>query len=108
MTDAPLAAAVVPNTEERNDKKSSEKLSGAGNGVGEKDSKASLNPFDDDDDDDTKNPFNESDNGKEPHPEPRSPQKGDSRQEASGDRKVFFFFKMMYLTRSSISCVENF
>uniref|UniRef100_A0A1I7VAX7 Variant SH3 domain-containing protein n=1 Tax=Loa loa TaxID=7209 RepID=A0A1I7VAX7_LOALO len=89
LTDAPPAAAVIPATEERNDKKLSEKSSAVGDGVGEKDSKASLNPFDDDDDD-AKNPFSESDNGKQPHPEPRSPQKGESRQEASGDRKILY------------------
>uniref|UniRef100_A0A0R3S6D4 SH3 domain-containing protein n=1 Tax=Elaeophora elaphi TaxID=1147741 RepID=A0A0R3S6D4_9BILA len=90
LTDAPPAAAVLPDTEEHNSKKSSEKSSAGGDGVGEKDSKASLNPFDDDDDDDTKNPFNENNNGKEPHPEPRSPQKGDNRQEANADRKILY------------------
>lgn len=75
--------------------------SAAGDGVGEKGSKSSLNPFDDDDDDDTKNPFDESDDGKKPHPEPRSPQKGDARHEASADRKVSF--AMMYATKPLLS-----
>ncbi|VBB31833.1 unnamed protein product, partial [Acanthocheilonema viteae] len=88
LTDAPLVAPVVPDTEERNDKKL-EKSSTAGDGVGEKDSKASLNPFDDDNDD-TKNPFNETDSGKKPHPEPRSPQKGETRQDANVDRKILY------------------
>ncbi|KAK6100694.1 BAR domain family protein [Brugia pahangi] len=91
LTDEPPAAVVGNggNSEERNNKKSSEK-STVGNGTGEKGSKASLNPFDDDDDDDTKNPFNENNHGNEPHPEPRSPQKGDTRQEVNADRKILY------------------
>ncbi|KAM3724592.1 Bridging integrator [Dirofilaria immitis] len=86
LTNVPAAAVVV---EERNDRKSSDKLSAVGGDNGGKGSKASINPFDDDDDD-TKNPFSENDNGKEPHPEPRSPQKGDNRQETNGDRKILY------------------
>ncbi|VDP19372.1 unnamed protein product [Onchocerca flexuosa] len=88
LTDVPLAAIVL-DTEKRNDKKSPEKSSSTGN-TGEKGSKASLNPFDDDDDDHTKNPFSENGKEKEPHPEPRSPQKGDNRQETNGDRKILY------------------
>uniref|UniRef100_A0A1I8F0U7 SH3 domain-containing protein n=1 Tax=Wuchereria bancrofti TaxID=6293 RepID=A0A1I8F0U7_WUCBA len=89
LTDEPPAAVVDDgsNSEERNDKKSLEK-SAVGNGAGKKGSKASLNPFDDDDD--TKNPFTENNHGNEPHPEPRSPQKGDIRQEVNADRKVLY------------------
>lgn len=84
-----LTAATVPtDNEERNDKKM-EKSSANGDSIGENGSKTSLNPFDDDDED-TKNPFNEDDE-KKPHPEPRSPQKGDIRQEAVADRKVLLF-----------------
>ncbi|VDK71463.1 unnamed protein product [Onchocerca ochengi] len=88
LTDAPLAG-IVPDSEKRNDKKSSEKLSNVGN-TGEKGSKTSLNPFDDDDDDNAKNPFSENGKEKEPHPEPRSPQKGENRQETNGDRKILY------------------
>ncbi|VDK77630.1 unnamed protein product [Litomosoides sigmodontis] len=87
---APTAAAAVRDAEEGAGKKLAKSSSAAGDSVGEKGSKSSLNPFDDDDDDDTKNPFNESDDGKKPHPEPRSPQKGDTRQEASADRKILY------------------
>lgn len=82
--------SVVPGSEKQNDKKSSEKSLVVGDGVDEKGSKASMNPFDDDDDDDTKNPFKESNVGKEPQAEPRSPQKSDNRQDTTGDRKVLF------------------
>ncbi|CAG9532556.1 unnamed protein product [Cercopithifilaria johnstoni] len=85
LTGAPPAAAVFSDTEERNDK--NEKLSATGDGLGEKGSKASLNPFDDDDD--TKNPFSET-NGKKPHPEPRSPQKSGTCQESGSDRKILY------------------
>uniref|UniRef100_A0A915PHF1 SH3 domain-containing protein n=1 Tax=Setaria digitata TaxID=48799 RepID=A0A915PHF1_9BILA len=87
LTATPPATTIVPGVEERNGKKAAA-VSGD---VGEKDSNISLNPFDvDDDDDDAKNPFNEINNEKEPHPEPRSPQKGDSRQEKNGDRKILY------------------